>query len=124
MFEVNRNPFIKIDLEPGVYTFGRVSGQGKTWLYKLFYDYEGYGEKVACYSYRDFKLHRDPTDEFQNAQVIMIDRYDMYRGYLDSLIATLKNKIILIDYKICYAARENDQYCSITLHPNGIEVTT
>lgn len=124
MFEINRNPFIRIDLKPGVYVFRNASGSGKTWLYNLFYTYEGFGDPVACYTYRDYKMNRDPAIEFAKAKVIMIDRYDLYKSHLDKLIASLADKIILIDYKTCYAAREKDNLCQIHLYSNGIEVTS
>lgn len=123
MFEINRSPYIKIDLNPGVYSFGFNSGTGKTWLYKLAQEYQGYGEPIAGYTYRDFKLKHDPFLEFKNAKVIVIDRYDLYKGYLDNLIDSLMDKIILLDCKSKYSGNAKDRLCTLHLAAEGIEVT-
>lgn len=116
---------IMINLENGIYVFDNESATGKTRLCKLLREYQAYGEKVASYTYND-KLLGVPISEIlepSKYKVILLDRYDLYEGYGKELInKCAKEAIILVDCKDKFTVTNEEDWCSIDLKPDRIEV--
>lgn len=116
---------IVINLNNGIYVFDNESATGKTRLCKLFREYQAYGEKVASYTYND-KLLGMPISEIlvpNKYEVILLDRYDLYEGYGKELInECAKSTIILVDCKDKFTVTNEEDWCSIDLKPDKIEV--
>lgn len=117
---------IKIELSNGVYIFNNESATGKTRLLKLLKQYRTVGEKVAGYTYSDKQAGLPPESCFRdNPEVVMFDRYDMYKGYADKIIEKhCRDSIILIDLKCDQAIVPLvDDWCTISLTDNAILVS-
>ena len=116
---------IMINLENGIYVFDNESATGKTRLCKLLREYQAYGEKVASYTYND-KLLGVPINEVLEPtkyKVIMLDRYDLYEGYGKEFInKCASDAIILVDCKDKFTVTNEEDWCSIDLKPDRIEV--
>lgn len=116
---------IVIDLENGIYVFDNESATGKTRLCKLLREYQAYGENVASYTYND-KLLGMSVDEIlipEKYKVVLLDRYDLYEGDGKELINKYaKEMIILVDCKDKFSVTNEEDWCSIELYPDKIEV--
>lgn len=114
-----------VNLDNGIYVFDNESATGKTRLCKLLREYQAYGEKVASYTYND-KLIGVPITEIlvpNKYEVILLDRYDLYEGYGKELInKCAENTIILVDCKDKFTVTNEEDWCTIKLQPDKIEV--
>lgn len=126
MFEIDSYAVkIKINLENGIYVFDNESATGKTRLCKLLKEYQAYGEAVASYTYNDKLLGRSISEIFipDKYKVILLDRYDLYEGEGRELInECAKNTIILVDCKDKFTVTNEEDWCSIDMTSNKIEV--
>lgn len=116
---------IIINLENGIYVFDNESATGKTRLCKLFKEYQAYGEAIASYTYND-KLLGYPISKVlipNKYKVILLDRYDLYEGDGKEFInKCANNTIILIDCKDKFTVTNEEDWCSIKMQHNKIEV--
>lgn len=121
----NYMPNIRTELNNGIYVFDNQSATGKTRLRKELRKNQQYGEKVASYSYEDYLLEL-PLDRIlipDKYKLIMLDRYDMYRGAGSDLILCCKeNTIILIDCKGELDFGAEYGWCTIEMTDKLIEV--
>lgn len=125
MFTINNYDIkITVNLDNGVYIFDNQSAAGKTRLCKLLKKYKVSGEPVASYTYDDKVLGLPLETVFSpENKLIMLDRYDMYKGDADNLIKKYCNKaIILIDLKNEYAISEMDDWCIIEMTTDSINI--
>ena len=117
---------IEINLDNGIYIFDNQSATGKTRLCKALRDCQKYGEPVASYTYDD-KLLEMPIERVlvpDKYKVIMLDRYDLYEGDGAELIKECAdNSIILIDCKGDFTVCSTDEWCTISMAEDKIEVT-
>lgn len=67
---------IRIMLEPGIYTCGNISANGKTKLLNLCKEYGIAGFPVYGYTYNDF-LNHVPFSVQEDIWLVFIDRYDL-----------------------------------------------
>ena len=88
---------VNIDLDAGLYCFEMESATGKTRLYKRLKELQIQGEPVVSYSYNDYMYGVDLVKLLEmhpNAKVIMLDRYDIFKGlYKDIIIEKSKISI-------------------------------
>lgn len=93
---------LTISLENGLYILDIESGSGKTRLKKLLDEFNGYGEAVSSYTYKDY-LNKEPIEKAVDAskyRAVVVDRYDIYFPYgLDVMEKAASNMIILVDCK-------------------------
>lgn len=89
---------ISIELEPGVYRLNTDSGHGKTYLGLLLTDSARVGEPVATVDYigGTNKLVSVIGDISGDAELIMIDRCDMYPDECEEVRQALQNKQAII----------------------------
>ena len=119
------NVAINIQLEPGIYVFDNQSATGKTRLAKLLSEYQAYGEPIVSYTYND-KLRGISLFDFvkdKRYKLIMLDRYDLYNGdYAETIIKLSEDTIILIDCKSEIKNIKDDDWCTIIMTQDKIEV--
>ena len=90
---------VHILLEPGIYGFEPISGEGKTYLAKLLNMYRSSGERCASYTYGS---HEDLIGVLDSSKydVVLLDRYDMYYGEaLEEIKSFAEKGVVLIDCK-------------------------
>lgn len=117
-------PIINIDLDKGVYIFDSESATGKTYLCKQLKKLQAYGEPVISFTYDDILRRTNLNDIDKQYEVIMLDRYDLYREEGQGLINKFKDEsIILVDCKIGYIDNIDSEICYIELTDNNIEVS-
>lgn len=87
---------IRVDKEPGLYTFEPFSATGKSYLCKLCKMYHDFHEKVAGYDFYDFQRNVDIP---QGMHLLVIDRYDMFPQLDDKLVELARETIVLVDSK-------------------------
>lgn len=102
MIELTKfRPVIRVNLEPGVYTFVKDSADGKSYLCHLLRKLSTADSRVNSYTYSDksvFSLAK--LFENKALELVMLDRYDMYPGEGVAEIAEFsKGGIVLIDSK-------------------------
>lgn len=126
MFKIDKyNVSVDIQLENGIYVFDNESGLGKTRLAKLFKKYQAYGEPVASYTYNDKLIGIDISNILKpnKFKVILLDRYDMYEGDgAELILKCAENAIILIDCKNDISVTADDEWCTIHMEKDKIEV--
>ena len=126
MYKINKyGTELVFSIENGLYVFDNESAIGKTRLCKALRECQKYGEPVASYTYDDklLNMHINSILVPNKYKVIMLDRYDMYNGDGAELIKECaKNSIVLIDCKSNLAVSTDDEWCSIQMEPNRIEV--
>lgn len=112
-------------LENGVYIFDNESATGKTRLCGLMKKYQSYGEPVASYTYSDLNLGI-PIESIlvpDKYRVIMLDRYDMYEGAgAEKILECAETSIVLIDCKHGFSVTDEDDWCTLEMKPDTIEV--
>jgi len=116
---------ITINLTNGLYVFGNKSATGKTRLYKELVKLKAYGNNVAAYTFND-KLLGHPIEDVLNsgAEVILLDRYDMYSGDGVEIIDQIKDKcVLLIDCKKIPDKLPDFEGCTIKMTRDSIEVS-
>ena len=116
--------FITIDLPNGLYVFDNTSATGKTRLYKELVKLKAYGDNVAAYTYNDKLLGHLIEDVLNSgADIILLDRYDMYCGDGINLIESIKDDtVILMDCKIIPETLPDYEDCFIEMTRDSIEV--
>lgn len=123
MFRIDKGKVkVIINLDNGVYYFDEESATGKTRLAKVF---RGYTQDypVASYSYDDLalKIPFDTLVKPGEQKVLVIDRYDIYKGTLTEQIKEFaKTGIVLIDCKGNPGVKCN--LCFIEMTADTIEV--
>lgn len=109
---------VKVDvlLDNGVYIFNNMSSTGKTYLYNTISMYLGDKDiNVFGLTYTEYQkgltLDKALKDK---AKLVVVDRYDMYKGEFDAEIEELgKTGIVLVD---CKSPTELKAYhCTIKL---------
>ena len=127
MIHIKRFPYIKINLEPGIYRFSNYSATGKTYLGYLIKEYQSVGENLAVYSYGDHIRNKSIDSVISpNDKVLLLDRYDKYSREEDDKIITAfvaSGGIVLIDCKQVENIYSDYEFCDIALLKEGIEVT-
>lgn len=94
--------YVDIDLYPGLFIFDPESGAGKTLLCNKLIEGRSIFPNIAVYSYthevrygRDFNMN-----DFLNADIVIIDRYDMlFPKYIKQIEELSKTKAVVLDYK-------------------------
>ncbi len=123
MFKIdNMRVDVSIQLDNGIYYFDEQSATGKTRLAKLFRDYAP-DIPVSSYSYDDLELEIpfDALVKPKQQKVVVIDRYDLYKGkFVQQIEEFSKYGIVLLDCKgdpgiPC-------ELCFIDMKPDRIEV--
>ena len=108
---------ISINLNNGVYTFYGYSGEGKSYLAFLLKELRKQGYNVDSYSYLDDVAYSSNVYNIlsnSNNVLVFIDRLDMFiNEELSIFINSIKDKIILLDYKHEIYEIPNLNYCSI-----------
>lgn len=118
---------LSINLDNGIYVFYGESATGKTRLAKLLRAYGNAGEPVNSYTYADKQTGLPISTVLipGKYRVIMIDRYDMYRGDgIDLMHECAKDTIILVDCKKDSLFTSITDWCSINMAERRIEVAT
>ena len=113
---------IYINLENGIYTFTDYSATGKTRLFNLLKSYKQDNLPILLYTYSDFLDNRiiNPNN---NYKLVLIDRYDMFRGNFEQELLELSKKaIVIVDSKEFLEFTEFDNMCGIDMTPEKIEV--
>lgn len=105
---------IRIMLEPGTYTCGNISANGKTRLLNLCKEYRIAGFPVYGYTYHDF-LNHTPFDFPKNTRLVFIDRYDLLKEKLVPQFANYPNVIFMVDCKTDCEVLEDSQECYIEI---------
>lgn len=116
---------IDIKLEPGIYVFDNQSATGKTRLAKLLSEYHAYKEPVVSYTYNDKLKGISLADYLKDNEpkVILLDRYDLYNGdYAETIMEYSNESVILIDCKSEVKNIADDDWCTIEMTQNKIEV--
>lgn len=118
-------PKIHINLENGLYVFDSQSALGKTRLRKELRKLQQYGMPVSSYSYEDYQLGI-PIESILDSKkfnLILLDRYDMYKGTgIDLIKECAKKSIILIDCKGDLGFSAEYYWCTIEMTDRLIEV--
>lgn len=127
MFELSKySTKIKIDLDNGLYVFENQSATGKSRLCSVLKKYCAYGEPIFGYTYSDLLMGIDISFALNPGRfkVIMLDRYDMYKGLGSDLILQCKsNSIILVDCKSSFTVTNDHDWCYIDMDAHSIEVS-
>lgn len=116
---------VNIELENGLYVFDDESATGKTRLCKLFKELQRLDEPVIGYTFNDDKLGIDLVSQInvKKPQVLVLDRYDMYKGTFDNYFTSWsKNMIVLIDCKGSLDINCVADWCCIEMKADEIEV--
>ena len=119
------NVKVDIQLDNGVYIFDNESALGKTRLAKLLEKYQAYGEPVVSYTYNDKLRGIDIATVLQpkRFKVILLDRYDMYEGDgAELILKCAEDSIVLIDCKNDFSVTAEDEWCTINMEKDKIEV--
>ena len=95
------NTKVVIELENGIYRFTNQSSTGKSYLYNVLSIYLKGKIPVFAINYIDFLKGITLDTAFKNnARLILLDRYDMYKGAFDKEINELsKQAAVLLDCK-------------------------
>lgn len=127
MFSINDYQIkISVNLDNGLYLFDNESAIGKSRLCSLLKKYRTYGEPVLSYPYDDFKIHLDIETIMCSSDIklVVLDRYDMYRGYaLEFLERYSERSIVLIDCKHNFRTSLDYDWCYVAMTANSIEVS-
>lgn len=121
----NYTDIVDVDLTAGIYQFEDDSATGKTRLCELLKKYRAYGEKVYAYTYNDLLVGIDFESDVkqQEYKVVMLDRYDMYKGRFSETIKELsKSCVVLIDCKHELGINSLVHLAEIELRPNAVLV--
>ena len=117
------NRKVKIDLEPGLYSFHPDSGTGKTLLLKMV---KSIGEKdKLAITYHDILMGID-LDKVISAKpnLLILDRFDLYDEESGKLELLKKaDCITLVDYKTERNFCDFDDTCFVTLQRDELEVS-
>lgn len=119
------NTELIFSLDNGIYIFDNESATGKTRLCKEIRKYQKYNEPLASYTYDDKLLNMAIEKVLvpNKYKVIMLDRYDMYEGEgAELILECAKNSIILIDCKSKFTVTSEDEWCTIEMTHDKIEV--
>lgn len=85
---------------------------------------KAYSEPVESYTYNDILCGTDIDKISGDYRVIVLDRYDMYKGIGQNLTKRYKDRsIVLIDYKEGNMPYVENEICFIDLTENRIEVS-
>lgn len=112
---------IRIMLEPGIYTCGNVSANGKTRLLNLCKEYGIAGFPVYGYTYNDFLNHVSFSVQ-EDTQFVFIDRFDLLKDKLIPQFENYLDVIFMVDCKTDCAALEDSQECYINMESDRITV--
>lgn len=117
------NRKVKIDLEPGLYSFHPDSATGKTLLLKMV---KSIGEKdKLAITYHDILMGID-LDKVISAKpnLLILDRFDLYDEEADKLeLLKRTDCIALVDYKTERNFCDFDDTCFVTLQRDELEVS-
>lgn len=112
---------IDIQLDKGLYVFDSEAATGKTRLTKAIKRYMCYDAGVCAYTYND-KQCGIPIENVlvpKKYELIVVDRYDMYRDYgYDLILECAKESIVLVDSKRGAFFNEMNDFCTIEM-PEG-----
>ena len=126
MLFINKVPFIKLNLNPGVFVLDDTSATGKTYLANLMRKYSDNTSVLSVYSYGDYLKGLDiGYNVTKQTKVLFLDRYDMYYEYEHSEeLANFANSgiIVLMDCKRVESYPEECGLATIKLSQEGIEV--
>ena len=87
---------IKVNKEPGVYSFEPLSSTGKTYLCETCKRLHDCGANIAGYDFRDYKNCLPlPKD----VDLLVVDRYERYPVLDDELKELAQKSIVLVDIK-------------------------
>lgn len=112
---------IKIMLEPGLYTCGNISANGKTRLLNLCKEYHIAGFPVYGYTYNDFLSHT-PFLIGENTCLVVMDRYDLYKDQLIPQFDNFPNVIFMVDCKTDCEVLEDSRECYINMESDQVTV--
>lgn len=112
---------IKIMLQPGIYTCGNISANGKTRLLNLCKEYYIAGFPVYGYTYNDF-LNHTPFVIQEKTRLVVIDRYDMFKEQLVPQFDNYPDVIFIVDCKTDCEALEDSQECYINMESDKVTV--
>lgn len=125
MIYVKGVPYIKIDLDPGIYRFCNYSATGKTYLGYIMMKYQA-KQPFAVYSYNDYARRKTIESTILDSdRLLLLDRYDMYgKEEDDKVIQSFADRggIVLIDAKQVENIYSDYEFCQIRLNSDGIEV--
>ena len=103
---------IRVDKEPGVYSFEPISGTGKTRLCELCKRYHNFGVNVDGYDFYDFREGRELP---RGLDLLVVDRYGLYPALDDELREIGRETIVLVDDKeSCF-----EEACQIEVSEEG-----
>lgn len=122
---IDRNT-VTIDLPNGIYTFDGYSATGKTRLFRLLRDLQKQGEPIFTFTYDDKLLFGLQLSEILGSnrfEIIMLDRYDMYKGdgFLE-LEQHRKSCVVLLDCKSALPGDIEYEIALIETTKDSIEV--
>ena len=104
LIDIDKTPFININLEPGVYRFGYNSSEGKTFLNFIIDFYSDQDIPLSTYSYKNYVNKESLQSKIKaNTKVFMLDRYDLYNQESDTEVIQrfiANGGIVLIDAKL------------------------
>lgn len=118
---------VEIDLEPGIYVFDAVSGEGKSYLCKCLKTLRELGEPVDGYTYSD--TVRNPSlsaylseERLGEVKCLMFDRYDLYRDKFHKEIEELKSRcVVLVNCNYLFPF-EDFEICCINFQKGSLKV--
>ena len=115
------DPYIASYLMPGIYKAGLYSSTGKTYLANALKKYYSYGYNVYSVTYNDILIanregRKIELPKLQPNALVIIDRYDMYRGQLVEDIEKLSyDSAVIIDTKLGYKISKSSKECDIEI---------
>ena len=112
---------IRIMLEPGIYTCGNISANGKTKLLNLCKEYGIAGFPVYGYTYNDF-LNHVPFSVQEDIWLVFIDRYDLLKEQFAPQFYHWQDVIFMVYCMTDCAALEDSQECYINMESDRITV--
>ncbi len=116
---------INIHLEHGIYRFLKKSSTGKSRLYHLLVAASVSGFPATGYTYQDYVRGLDISTILvpEKYQVILLDRYDLYKGIgADRIRECASSSIILMDCKDVPMISKTVPYCRLKMSESQMEV--
>lgn len=127
LIDIDKTPFININLEPGVYRFGYNSREGKTFLNFIIDFYSDQDIPLSTYSYKNYVNKESLQSKIKaNTKVFMLDRYDLYNQESDTEVIQrfiANGGIVLIDAKLAESMPAIQyKFCTIEAESDGVIV--
>lgn len=128
MITFGHNPKVEIDCEPGIYMFIEYSAIGKTYLCKLISRASEGNLPYVAYTYTDYIHELDLAKVCKKceAQLVFIDRYDMYcddTALQNQILDISQNAVVLIDLKTGNLPIKPNGFVVINRTPDLLEVS-